>query len=1036
MRRFYSLIFFIALITVAIHLTALPTYSSLTNVYISQSGAGAMTGVDCADAEPVTFFNTAGNWGTGAAQIGPGTEVHLCGTFTGSSGATMLTIQGSGSSGNPVIIHFETNAQLNAPYWGDNPDSTTTGAIVCNGFNYITIDGGTNGIIQNTANGTSLANQHASTEMNSTSCSNVEIENLTLANAYVKTSISDENFAGGGVTELKVFGGSHIKVHNITGYQSRNVFSFAYVSDTDWEIYSNNLDHACHVFEMGDDSGGDTISSVSIHDNTLGPHQYIWQDPATNCHGDGLGPLSAFNSNSEWSNSSFYNNTITSDMCADLAVSPNCTAPVFFTGYFNGINFFNNVVAYVDTGSGMGNGESLIRFGIAGTSNPLSKMINFNVLNNTFDGGNLSGNITYKTDANSSPSFVIKNNIYQNVGWVYVEVPCQWTDWNSLDYNDFHNISNNVAGDCAGPGGGTQYNTLANWQTATIAGGAHPDLNSITGNPSLNTSYIPQTGSAAIGTGANLCSLSITALDYDHGGYARPCPSGAWTMGAWNATGGPSQVATPSISPTSGGYTSPQTITITDSTVTATICYTNDGSTPTANGAGTCTHGTTYTAAFSQTIVTTTTIKAIGTASGYTDSAIATNSYTLAGGSTVANPVISPGTGNYGSPQTVTITDSTAGATICYTTDGSSPAASTPGTCSHGTTYTGAFSVSFTTTASVKALGTLASYTNSSIVTATYTFTSTACTGPNEGCDTQIRYGPVNPTHCQPHALFGNTNASPTVYYECTATDTWTKIAANNSPTTCTGTNFAQGVDSSLNAVGCSTPGGTGVTMPNPIKRHWAYASANSNGFGTGAVVGDAVTTVGTTSFAAAGTGAGQFEIPVGSFNQTTSGGRATLDSAFFGGGGGWSLVGKNMTFETALAISTTTSIRFRAGVGNGTGTNWISADSLTSTIYAAFRFSTTASDTHFQCESGNGTAVTTVDSGVTPSANTIYLLSIQFNDSTPNIVYQINGSTVCTITTNLPATNSVMPFNITLSPQTSVSETLYVGWFYEEADN
>src|SRR3989338_10898770 len=70
-----------------------------SNCYLSHSAAGSGDGSSCANARPASFFNSSGNWGTGAAQIGPGTIVHLCGTIT-----TDFTSQGSGASGNPVVV--------------------------------------------------------------------------------------------------------------------------------------------------------------------------------------------------------------------------------------------------------------------------------------------------------------------------------------------------------------------------------------------------------------------------------------------------------------------------------------------------------------------------------------------------------------------------------------------------------------------------------------------------------------------------------------------------------------------------------------------------------------------------------------------------------------------------------------------------------------------------------------------------------------------------------------------------------------------
>lgn len=90
-------------------------------------------------------------------------------------------------------------------------------------------------------------------------------------------------------------------------------------------------------------------------------------------------------------------------------------------------------------------------------------------------------------------------------------------------------------------------------------------------------------------------------------------------------------------------------------------------------------------------------------------------------GSTVATPTASPVAGTYATTQTVSLSTATGGATICYTIDGSTPAAATAGTCSHGTTYSTAITIATTTT--INALGTLSGATNSGIFTGLYTIT-------------------------------------------------------------------------------------------------------------------------------------------------------------------------------------------------------------------------------------------------------------------------------------------------------------------------
>ena len=86
-------------------------------------------------------------------------------------------------------------------------------------------------------------------------------------------------------------------------------------------------------------------------------------------------------------------------------------------------------------------------------------------------------------------------------------------------------------------------------------------------------------------------------------------------------------VATPTFSPDGGAYTSAQTVTISCATAGATIRYTLDGSTPTANS-------TLYSSPI--TISQTTTVKAIGIKSGMLNSYVGTAEYTIVTPITIA----------------------------------------------------------------------------------------------------------------------------------------------------------------------------------------------------------------------------------------------------------------------------------------------------------------------------------------------------------------------------------------------------------------
>jgi YD repeat-containing protein len=168
--------------------------------------------------------------------------------------------------------------------------------------------------------------------------------------------------------------------------------------------------------------------------------------------------------------------------------------------------------------------------------------------------------------------------------------------------------------------------------------------------------------------------------------------------------------ATPTFSPGAGTYTSPQSVAISDTTSGAKIYYTTNGSTPT-------TSSTRYTAGNPITVSSTETVKAIATATGYAQSAVGSALYTI--NLTVANPTFSPPAGSYSDALPVSINDSTSGATIYYTTNGTTPTTSS-------TVYTGAITVSSTET--VKALGTESGYAQSSVGSATYTLPSAAST--------------------------------------------------------------------------------------------------------------------------------------------------------------------------------------------------------------------------------------------------------------------------------------------------------------------
>ena len=169
--------------------------------------------------------------------------------------------------------------------------------------------------------------------------------------------------------------------------------------------------------------------------------------------------------------------------------------------------------------------------------------------------------------------------------------------------------------------------------------------------------------------------------------------------------------AGPVFSPSSGTYSATQTVTLGTSTSGASIRYTTDGSAP-SEAAGTLYGGP-------LTVSANTTVNAIAYKSGLADSPVTSAAYVIT--LPVAAPTFNPAPGTYSSSQAVALACATAGASIRYTTDGSTPTETV------GTRYTAPLTVS--ATATIKAIAYETAMTDSAVTTATYTISPPTVAG-------------------------------------------------------------------------------------------------------------------------------------------------------------------------------------------------------------------------------------------------------------------------------------------------------------------
>jgi alpha-tubulin suppressor-like RCC1 family protein len=168
------------------------------------------------------------------------------------------------------------------------------------------------------------------------------------------------------------------------------------------------------------------------------------------------------------------------------------------------------------------------------------------------------------------------------------------------------------------------------------------------------------------------------------------------------------QALTPSITIPSGGpFSSTQTVSMSTGTSDSTIRYTLDGTNPTSSS-------TAYNSTTQLPLDQTATIKSATFKTGWSASGVQTGTITFNYGALDA-PTISPATGNYAGTASVTMSSSQSGATIRYTTNGSTPTASS-------TAYSSAIPISQTTTVKAKAFH--SSYNTSPETSRTYTMSA------------------------------------------------------------------------------------------------------------------------------------------------------------------------------------------------------------------------------------------------------------------------------------------------------------------------
>jgi len=476
--------------------------------YIAQSAGTFSGGAACNGQTAIT----PSTWNSTAES--PGDVSYVCGTISGVAGQILLNVSWSGSSGDPISIIFDTGAVLTSPAWSAN------GAINTYGVNNIVINGGTNGIIENTANGTGLSyNQQTTGVAVQGGASGITIKNLTIKHLCMRKAddpgVTCEG-SGDFSTDITVYTSNGDTYSNISiiGNTLSDAYAGIYfhgtASDTNILIQHNTI----RTNNWGFATDGTNDLTVDGNDIACVVGAICnWDDTADDNHHDGIFvfpqsfPMKVVAVSNNWVHD-FIGNT-TALYFNDPGGSGSSES---------GTVFYNNVFSTTSGQTGPANGDLLPPAGST-------------IVNNTFFGPT---ECSVKLD--NSDTF--ENNVVSSASHYGV---CVTGSGDTFKYQDYFNTASGWGDDAS-----NIFASLPAWQAGStgMCSGGCDVTGSLVSDPKLSSSFMLGSGSAASGAGANLSSLGISGLSqgapqyfgaiYACGTGCLPRPSsGTWDMGAY-----------------------------------------------------------------------------------------------------------------------------------------------------------------------------------------------------------------------------------------------------------------------------------------------------------------------------------------------------------------------------------------------------------------------------------------------------------------------------------------------------------------------
>lgn len=483
--------------------------------YITQSGAGTQDGSSAANARSLSWVNDSGNWsGTVATanKVSPADSVLFSGTIT-----STFTVQGSGTSGNPITIGFaDASSKFSAPTWG----ASSSCAIYASAKSYITVDGGSSSIVrvEATDSGELLTNKvvGASGIRFDNGGTNQTIRNMWVNDLYVRVPGSIDYVQSGYGIVVESDGDSVIEFCRVEEGETGIYMKGNGIGITGLWVRDCTIQNCSNGIKFGPKStNGTTIGGGIIRNRIDG--LAVWGDS-----GNAPDGVSYFHNDGIQTISSQSGNLITglvvgwNHIGPDFGTDGRTTCAIFMEDKVKGCHVINN---FIESSSGhwCSNGYILNGYGYWETGDPFGTVANNTIVS---DNGKLlvAGNC-----------HVVGNILVGEPNATYLHIDTaqdRYADGMVVDCNVYRNSTGQSFHEFFT---GLTYNSLTSWRAAR----PHDD-NTVTTDPLLNADGSLQAGSSAIDL---MAPLSQTIKDYltdiYTSDYNQATRTGDWDAGAF-----------------------------------------------------------------------------------------------------------------------------------------------------------------------------------------------------------------------------------------------------------------------------------------------------------------------------------------------------------------------------------------------------------------------------------------------------------------------------------------------------------------------